>query len=68
MDAADAMSVWHVDQSFDLSRCVYVCVSCTTNQLCTPRDASSTCAQKPTRVSLIYRTEPTTKKWEKTKN
>ena len=26
------------------------------------RDAILTCAQKPTRVSLIYRTEPTTKK------
>ena len=25
-----------------------------------------TCAQKPTRVSLTYRTEPTTKKWGET--
>jgi len=23
-----------------------------------------TCAQKPTQVSFIYRTEPTTKKWK----
>jgi len=30
----------------------------------TTRDAISTCAQKPTRVSLIYRTEPTTNKWK----
>ena len=28
------------------------------------RDAISTCAQKLTRISLIYRTEPTTKKWK----
>ena len=28
------------------------------------RDASLTCAQKPTGVSLIYRTEPTTTKWK----
>jgi len=28
------------------------------------RDAISTCTQKPTGVSLIYRTEPTTKKWK----
>jgi len=28
------------------------------------RGAILTCAQKPTRVSLIYRTEPTTKKWK----
>ena len=28
----------------------------------TIRDAILTCARKPTRVSLIYRTEPTTKK------
>jgi len=36
----------------------------------TIRDAILTCAQKLTRVSLIYRTEPTTKKWktEKRKN
>jgi len=31
----------------------------------TIRDAILTCAQKLTRVSLIYRTEPTTKKWRK---
>ena len=31
----------------------------------TIRDAILTCARKPTRVSLIYRTEPTTKKCEK---
>ena len=31
------------------------------------RDAILTCNQKLTRVSLIYRTEPTTKKWKKTK-
>ena len=29
----------------------------------TIRDATLTCDQKPTRVSLIYHTEPTTKKW-----
>ena len=36
----------------------------------TIRDAILTCARKPTRVSLIYRTEPTTKKCktEKTKS
>jgi len=36
----------------------------------TIRDAILTCAQKPTRVSLIYCTEPTTEKWktEKLKN
>ena len=28
----------------------------------TIRDAILTCARKPTKVSLIYRTEPTTKK------
>ena len=28
------------------------------------RDAISTCTQKPTGVSLIYRTEPTTNKWK----
>ena len=28
------------------------------------RDAILTCAQKLTRVSLIYRTKPTTKKWK----
>ena len=33
----------------------------------TIRDASLTCAQKPTQVCLIYRTEPTTKKWRKRK-
>jgi len=31
----------------------------------TIRDAILTCNQKLTRVSLIYRTEPTTKKWKK---
>jgi len=31
----------------------------------TTRDAVLTCNQKLTRVSLIYRTEPTTKKWGK---
>jgi len=30
----------------------------------TTRDAILTCARKPTRVSLIYRTKPSTKKWE----
>ena len=30
----------------------------------TIRDATLTCEQKPTSVSLIYRTEPTTKKWK----
>ena len=30
----------------------------------TIRDAILTCAPKPTRVSLIYRTEPTTEKWK----
>ena len=30
----------------------------------TIRDAILTCARKPTRVSLIYRTETTTKKWK----
>ena len=36
----------------------------------TIRDAILTCARKPTCVSLIYHTEPTTKKWktEKVKN
>ena len=34
----------------------------------TIRDAISTCAQKPTRVSLIYRTEPTTKSVKTEKN
>jgi len=34
----------------------------------TIRDAILTCAQKPTRVSLIYGTEPTTKKWNTEKN
>ena len=35
----------------------------------TIRDAILTCARKPTRVSLIYRTEPTTKTEElKSKN
>jgi len=33
----------------------------------TIRDAILTCAQKPTRVSLIYRTGPTTKKWKNRK-
>ena len=31
----------------------------------TMRNAILTCAQKLTRVSLIYRTEPTTKKWRR---
>ena len=30
-------------------------------------DASLTCNQQPARVSLIYRTKPTTKKWENRK-
>ena len=30
----------------------------------TMRDAILTCARKLTRVSLIYRTEPTSKKWK----
>jgi len=30
----------------------------------TTRGASLRCARKPTRVSLIYRTEPTSKKWK----
>jgi len=30
----------------------------------TIRDVILTCAQKPTRVSLIYRTERSTKKWK----
>jgi len=30
----------------------------------TIRDAVLTCAQKPTEVSAIYRTEPKTKKWK----
>jgi len=30
----------------------------------TIRDAILTCAQKPTSVTLIYCTEPTTKKWK----
>jgi len=33
----------------------------------TIRDAIVKCAQKPTRVSLIYHTEPTTKKWKNRK-
>jgi len=33
----------------------------------TIRDAILTCARKPTRVSLIYRTEPTSKKWKQKK-
>jgi len=33
----------------------------------TIRDAILKCAHKLTYVSLIYRTEPNTKKWEKTK-
>jgi len=33
----------------------------------TIRDAIFTCAQKLTRVSLMYRTEPSTKKWGKEK-
>jgi len=33
----------------------------------TIRDDILTCAQKPTRVSLIYRTGPTTKKWKNRK-
>ena len=33
----------------------------------TIRDGSFTCARKQTRVSLIYRTEPTTKKWKNRK-
>ena len=33
-----------------------------TSRCDTIRDAILTCARKPTRVSLIYRTEPTTKK------
>jgi len=32
------------------------------------RDAVLTCAQKPTRVSLIYRTEPTTKSGKQKKS
>jgi len=35
---------------------------CHTIRYDTIRDAILTCARKPTRVSLIYRTEPTTKK------
>ena len=31
----------------------------------TIREASLTCARKLTQVSLIYRTEPKTKKWKK---
>ena len=34
----------------------------------TIRDAILTCSQKPTRVSLIYRAEPATKKWKTEKN
>ena len=33
----------------------------------TIRDAILTCARKPTQVSLIYRTETTTKKWKREK-
>jgi len=33
----------------------------------TIRDAILTCAEKPTQVGLICRTEPTTKKWKKEK-
>jgi len=33
----------------------------------TRREDSLTCAQKPTQVSLIYRMEPTTKKWKREK-
>ena len=33
----------------------------------TIRDAVLKCAQKPTQVTLIYRTEPTTKKWKTAK-
>ena len=33
----------------------------------TIRDAISTCAQKLTKVSLVYCMEPTTKKWKKEK-
>jgi len=32
------------------------------------RDAILTCTQKPTRVSLIYRMEPTIKNWKTEKN
>ena len=44
------LSVWHRD----------------TIRYDTIRDAIFTCARKPTWVSLIYRTEPTTKKCKKT--
>jgi len=40
---------------------------CFTIRYDTLRDAILTCAQKLTRVSLIYRTEPTTKRWKTVK-
>ena len=43
------------------------CTSLHTIRYDTIRDAILTCARKPTEVSLIYRTEPTTKKFKNRK-
>ena len=48
------------------TRCI--CMSPVRIRYDTIRDAILTCARKPTRVSLIYRTEPTTKKCRNRKN
>jgi len=59
----------HARSPLLLSAFALVLTACLWSCYDTIRDAILTCAPKPTRVSLIYRTEPTTEKWktEKTK-
>ena len=59
--AADAVSFDVVPSTVRVPATRQLCASLTT-RYDTIRDAVLTCARKPTWVSLIYRTEPTTKK------
>jgi len=65
--------MWKVKVQYTTFKRGHVCISTkirTTVILTTHdtiRDATLTCAQKLTWVSLIYRTEPTTEKWKKLK-
>ena len=54
----------------DVTELLRISDATVTKRYDTIRYAVLTCARKPTQVSLIYRTEPTTKEWrrEKLKN
>jgi len=51
----------------DVTELLRISDATVTKRYDTIRYAVLTCARKPTQVSLIYRTEPTTKEWRREK-